>query len=144
MLFLLALVLQPKSADICHRFPAADVAVVLGAKPSKPGASTVPGACTWTAAGITLTISSTDVHDPGAAAALVGASRSGARSGETVTDERGIGPQALSIAARSGKSVQILNAAGSVIWRYDVESADKPLNMDATLTHLRQLVHKGS
>ena len=64
--------------------------------------------------------------------------------GETVTDERGIGPQALSIVTRNAKSAQILNAAGTVIWRYVVESADKPLNTDATLTHLRQLVRKGS
>jgi hypothetical protein len=146
MLALIALMLaQAPPADMCHRYTKADVAAVLGATPDKPGTPTGTAGCTWTAAGLTLMVSSTDVHDPGAAAALVGASKTGAsKSGDKITEERGIGGDAVSIAASNGHSIQLLRPVGSVIWRFSVDSPAKPLNVDATLTHLRTLVLKGA
>src|SRR3954463_14490285 len=135
----LALILQGPTLDVCRRVTTAEVATVLGAAPAKAGTATIRGACTWSVPGVTLTVSAVAVHDPGAAAAMVGASKGTARKGDVVKDEAG---GAMSMVAANGRTIQFLSASGRLLWPYVVEAADTALKPETTLAALRKLGSK--
>src|SRR5881394_3411143 len=132
----LAFMLQGPTLDVCRRFTPAEVATVLGAPPTKPGAAKLRSTCSWGVPGTVLTISAVDIQDPAAAAAMVGAAKSTARKGDVVKDEPG---GAVSMIAANGRTAEYLYAAGPYLWRLVVESGDKAIRVDTTLAALRKL-----
>lgn len=142
MLLLGCAVSASAQPDPCTLFTQDDVAAVLGAAPGADGRQILPGTCTWSASGITLTVAATDVDSARTAAQMVELARTNAAAGEQVKDEPGIGDRALSRVGQYARSVELQVAAGNRFWRFMVETADQKIASDATLAQLRKLAGK--
>ena len=128
--------------DVCKIFSADDVHSVLGAPPAKPGVAVIPGSCSWSAPGVSLTIADTDVQDPAAALQALEASRARAAKSDAARDEPGLGQRAVSIVEARGRSIDLFVASGSHLWRFGVEGVDKKLETDRILPALRAAARK--
>src|SRR4051812_47229147 len=128
-------------ADVCAMFGAAEIAAVIGSGIS-PGRQMVPGTCVWSGAGVSLTMARMDTADAAAAVGLVAAVKARAQKGDVVSDERALGPHAVSMISANHRGVSLVASQGTVSWNVSVDSGDRPIETTTLLPKLRTLLKK--
>jgi hypothetical protein len=101
----------------------------------------IPGTCSWNAKGANLSISRATFQQ-GEAKMLLEARKMGA-GGDVVTDEAGIGQQAVSTLAANKRTLTLLAVNGNDLWTFTLSKGDQPVDAGTVLPRLRELARKG-
>jgi hypothetical protein len=132
--------MQAQAPEVCKLFVKADVAQVVGPD-ATDGETLIPGTCSWNAKGANLSISRATFQQ-GEAKMLLEARKMGA-GGDVVTDETGIGQQAVSTLAANKRTLTLLAVNGNDLWTFTLSKGDQPVDAGTVLPRLRELARKG-
>jgi hypothetical protein len=138
----LSLVMNGQAATaVCDSLTNEEVAAVIGTVKSKqPLIDT--NTCTWSGDGLMLSIMRTPDSEPEVSTAVLGSLKTRARPGDVVTDEAGIGRQAVSEAMARGTRVSIVAVAGTTLWTIGVDHVYGGLKAQELLPKLRVIAKK--
>ena len=129
------------SIPVCDSLTNEEVAAVIGAVKSKQPLIDA-NTCTWSGERMMFSIMRTPESEPEVATAILGSLKTRARPGDVVTDEPGIGRQAVSEVMARGTRVSIVAAAGTTVWTIAVDHVYSGLKGEELLPKLRAIAKK--
>jgi hypothetical protein len=129
------------STAVCDSLTNEEVAAVIGAVKSKQPLIDA-NTCTWSGDRMMLSVMRTPDSEPEVATAVLGSLKTRARPGDVVTDEAGIGRQAVSEVMARGTRISIVAAASTTLWTIGVDHVYGGLKAEELLPKLRLIAKK--